>query len=105
MQKGNRTTIDKNGKSIGFELYRVENKEYVKCILNNSPLGKKFFKRRRPESCYSNTINFRKVQEVVGRFMVSPGRFCVVPSTFYPKQDGDFLLRIFSENDFVVEAS
>jgi calpain len=32
----------------------------------------------------------------MGRFKLPPGRYCIVPSTFDPNQEGDFLLRIYS---------
>ena len=97
MQKGKRTSLSEKALKIGFELYQVENKE-----ANKIPLDKKFFRQNRPEKSYSNFLEFTEAKEVVGRFMLSPGRYCVVPSTFHPKEEGTFFLRIFSENQIVV---
>ena len=60
----------------------------------SGPLDINFFKlhesvTRSPE--YSN------VREVVGRHRLQPGEYCVVPSTFAPNEEGDFVIRFFSE--------
>jgi Ca2+-binding EF-hand superfamily protein len=40
---------------------------------------------------------FTNAREVFARFDVDPGRYIVLPCTFKPNEDGDFLLRIFTE--------
>jgi Ca2+-binding EF-hand superfamily protein len=40
---------------------------------------------------------FTNAREVFGRFDLDPGRYIVLPCTFKPNEDGDFLLRIFTE--------
>merc|ERR1711915_330372 len=58
----------------------------------NSCLGEKFFKHTPFKS--SNFINAR---EVTSRFKVPPGTYIIVPSTFHPDSEGQFLLRAFYE--------
>ena len=99
MKKGTRTTLRDNALKIGLELYHVGNKE-----ANKIPLDKKFFGKNRPEKSYSNFLEFTKGKEIVGRFMLQPGIYVIVPSTFHPKETGEFFLRIFSENQIVAEA-
>jgi len=38
--------------------------------------------------------NFR---EVTGRHKLAPGTYCIVPSTFDPGYEGDFVLRVYTE--------
>ncbi|XP_072170100.1 calpain-9-like isoform X1 [Diadema setosum] len=39
---------------------------------------------------------FTNTREVSGRFKLTPGTYCIVPSTFEPNQEGDFILRVYS---------
>ena len=41
--------------------------------------------------------SFINAREVVGRFSLDPGNYVVIPSTFYPHEEGQFLLRMVSE--------
>lgn len=64
-----------------------------------SPLDKNFFK-------YNSSVSrstFSNSREVVGRHKLAPGYYVVVPSTFKPNVDGDFILRIFSEQQVPAE--
>lgn len=45
----------------------------------------------------SNT--FINAREITNRFKLKPGCYCIVPSTFDANEEGDFLVRLFSEKE------
>jgi len=59
----------------------------------SSPQDKNFFKYNRS----MGRSTFTNAREVVGRHKLAPGYYVIVPSTFKPNEEGDFLLRMFSE--------
>lgn len=78
--------------TIGYSVYKTKSK-------TTSPLDKNFFK-------YNSSVSrstFSNSREVVGRHKLAPGYYVVVPSTFKPNEDGDFILRIFSEQQVPAE--
>ncbi len=77
---------------LGFAIYQLEEDVTL-------PLDRDFF--RYHASC-ARSPTFINMREVVARFKLEPGAYVVIPSTFEPDQEGDFLLRIFSEKDSVV---
>ena len=60
----------------------------------DEPLDVEFFKYNRAAA---KSPTFCNMREICGRHKLQPGHYCVIPSTFQPNQDGDFLLRMFSE--------
>ncbi|XP_062400197.1 calpain-9 [Sardina pilchardus] len=88
MQK-NRRALRKEGmdmETIGFAIYEAPN--------DDEHLGKDFF-RYHPSKARSRTyINMREVSE---RFTLPPGKYVLVPTTFQPHHEADFMMRIFSE--------
>ncbi|XP_017295028.1 calpain-9 [Kryptolebias marmoratus] len=88
MQK-NRRKLRKEGmdmETIGFAVYEAPDEE--------DQVGKDFF-RYHPSKARSRTyINLREVSE---RFTLPPGKYLLVPTTFQPHHEADFLIRIFSE--------
>lgn len=59
------------------------------------PLDVNFF---RYNASVARSPSFINLREVSCRFKLPPGVYCIVPSTFDPNEEGEFLLRIFSEN-------
>ncbi|XP_029176499.1 calpain-A isoform X5 [Nylanderia fulva] len=76
--------------TIGFAIYHLEYPERLP-----KPLDINFFKYNASVGRSPAFINLR---EVTCRFKLPPGAYCIVPSTFDPNEEGEFLLRIFSEN-------
>lgn len=58
------------------------------------PQNLEFFKRNVPVANSSTFINKR---EVVGRHKLPTGSYLIIPTTFNPNEEGDFVLRIYSE--------
>lgn len=42
--------------------------------------------------------SFTNAREVMKRFDLAPGQYIIVPCSFKPGEEGDFLLRIFTES-------
>ncbi len=62
--------------------------------MTNGRLSKDFFLYNKMTAKSESFVNSR---EIVGRFALDPGEYVVVPSTFYPHEEGKFLIRMFSE--------
>ncbi|CAL7948381.1 unnamed protein product [Xylocopa violacea] len=76
--------------TIGFAIYALENPDRLP-----KPLDINFFKYN---ASIARSPAFINLREVTCRFKLPPGVYCIVPSTFDPNEEGEFLLRIFSEN-------
>ena len=57
-------------------------------------LDKKFVDYNRSAATSGSYTNSR---EVFARIDLDPGRYIIIPSAFKPQEEGDFLLRIFTE--------
>ncbi|CAB3247107.1 unnamed protein product [Arctia plantaginis] len=75
--------------TIGFAVYRMPDYGHVP-----KPLDLNFFKYNASAARSQSFINLR---EVSSRFKLEPGTYVIVPSTFDPEEEGEFLLRVFSE--------
>ena len=73
----------------GFALYFLRDPESL-----SNPLDTDFFKYTRSVGRSKAFINLR---EVTCRFRLPPGTYIIIPSTFNPGEEGDFIFRIFSE--------
>jgi calpain len=77
--------------TIGFAIYALpEGTEYP------SPLPMKFFKYNASVARSPTFINLR---EVSCRFKLPPGNYVIVPSCFEPNEEGEFIIRVFSEGE------
>ncbi|CAD5122448.1 DgyrCDS10873 [Dimorphilus gyrociliatus] len=89
MQIGRRK-LRKEGKdllTIGYVIYELKDS-------GAEPLDVQFFKYNQSKARSPSFINMR---EVCGRHKLKPGNYCIIPSTFEPNHEADFLMRIFSE--------
>uniref|UniRef100_A0A914RME9 Calpain catalytic domain-containing protein n=1 Tax=Parascaris equorum TaxID=6256 RepID=A0A914RME9_PAREQ len=61
------------------------------------PLDRNFFATHKSTARSAAFINLREVRlTVTGRFRLPPGSYVVVPSTFEPGEEGEFMLRVFT---------
>ncbi|XP_054604012.2 calpain-3b isoform X8 [Nothobranchius furzeri] len=98
MQKGRRMLRHKGLKflTIGFSVYEVP-KEMRE---QNQHLQKDFFLYTASKAKCKSYINLREVTE---RFRLPPGEYVIIPTTFKPHEEGEFILRVFSEKQNVSE--
>ncbi|XP_014666381.1 PREDICTED: calpain-B-like isoform X1 [Priapulus caudatus] len=79
----------------GFVIYELTKDYHV-------PLPKHFFDNNQWVASCDYYINQRSV---IKRFKLVPGRYVVVPSTWEPEEEADFMLRVFSESESVAESA
>jgi calpain len=72
--------------AIGFALYEIRGGVRRK-------LDTEFFANTK--SC-GRSPAFINLREVTGRFRVPPGEYVIIPSTYEPNEEADFMLRIFT---------
>ncbi|KAH8398927.1 hypothetical protein KR222_005072 [Zaprionus bogoriensis] len=75
--------------TIGFAIYNLRDQD-----LENRPQGLNFFKYK---SSVGRSPHFINTREVCARFKLPPGHYLIVPSTFDPNEEGEFIIRVFSE--------
>lgn len=93
MQKGRRKERSSGATlhNIGFAIYEVP-KEMKG---NQQQLQKDFFLYNASTARCKSYVNMREVTE---RFCLKPGEYVIIPSTFDPHKESEFLLRVFSES-------
>ncbi|XP_061097167.1 calpain-3-like [Conger conger] len=92
MQKNRRMERKAGGQlfTIGFAIYEVPKE----MLGQEQHLPKDFFLYNASTAKCKTYINLREVSQ---RFRLSPGEYAIIPSTFEPHREGEFLLRVFSE--------
>ncbi|XP_012933889.1 calpain-3 isoform X12 [Heterocephalus glaber] len=88
MQKNRRKDrkLGANLFTIGFAIYEMHG--------NKQHLQKDFFLYNASRARSKTYINMREVSQ---RFRLPPSEYVIVPSTYEPHQEGEFILRVFSE--------
>ncbi|XP_052700299.1 calpain-B-like isoform X5 [Crassostrea angulata] len=74
--------------TIGYVIYKIPEGSGA------GPLPLDFFKYN--ASC-AKSNNFINMREVCTRHKLPSGQYCIIPSTFQPHQQGNFLLRLYTE--------
>nr|XP_022333310.1 calpain-B-like isoform X6 [Crassostrea virginica] len=74
--------------TIGYVIYKIPDDT------KEGPLPLNFFKYN--ASC-AKSNSFINMREVCTRHKLPPGQYCIIPSTFEPHQEGNFLLRLYTE--------
>lgn len=88
--------------TIGFAVYAIhdnlvdtsEDLMMERGFVRRQLLNTEFFKYNKSVARSPSYINLR---EVITRVKLPPGRYCIIPSTFDPNEEGEFILRIFTE--------
>lgn len=81
--------------TIGFAIYHLTDRD-----LETRPQGLSFFKYR---ASVARSPHFINTREVCARFKLPPGHYLIVPSTFDPNEEGEFIIRVFSETKNIME--
>ncbi|XP_056301497.1 calpain-3b isoform X2 [Danio aesculapii] len=94
MQKGRRVERCSGATlhNIGFAIYEVPKEMKGN---QQQQLSKDFFLYNASTARSKSYVNIREVTE---RFCLKPGEYVIIPSTFDPHKESEFLLRVFSEN-------
>ncbi|XP_065356658.1 calpain-A-like [Calliphora vicina] len=81
--------------SIGFAVYHLNERD-----MQTRPLGLEFFKNK---AMVARSPHFINTRDVTARFRLPPGHYLVIPSTFDPNEEGEFIIRFFSETQNKME--
>ncbi|XP_068198003.1 calpain-3b isoform X2 [Antennarius striatus] len=92
MQKGRRMQRHQGARflTIGFSIYEVPQEMRGQ----NQHLQKDFFLYTASKAKCKTYINLREITE---RVRLPPGEYVIIPTTFEPHEEGEFILRVFSE--------
>ena len=109
-QKRQQTRVQQAEEYINLRLYRIKDSVNVSQVGQGYKFYPKDLERQgdtgnRLQSLTMcvNTIEFVSLgpyinkREVTGRFRVKPGNYILIPSTYEPDREGEFLVRIFTE--------
>ncbi|KYO28421.1 hypothetical protein Y1Q_0016006 [Alligator mississippiensis] len=103
MQKNRRKErkLGANLYTIGFAIYEVpqesvmhQKRRSLEMQGNKKHLQKDFFLYNASKARSKTYVNMREISE---RFRLPPSEYVIIPSTYEPHQEGEFILRVFSE--------
>ncbi|NWI65781.1 CAN3 protein, partial [Todus mexicanus] len=98
MQKNRRKErkLGANLYTIGFAIYEVPALDLLLHSMHGTKhhLQKDFFLYNASKARSKTYINMREISE---RFRLPPSEYVIIPSTYEPHQEGEFILRVFSE--------
>ncbi|XP_074654273.1 calpain-B-like isoform X2 [Tubulanus polymorphus] len=77
--------------SIGFQVFKVRND--TPRVINQDNFSDYVLRRAAMSNAYTN------LRETTNRFELDPGRYIIIPTTFAPGKEAEFLLRIFTEKE------
>ena len=63
---------------------------------HSGTLDHRFF---RSHAACARSPSFINMREISSHHALAAGSYVIVPSTFEPNQEGDFIVRVYSEND------
>lgn len=92
MQRRQPISRAKGMNKIGFRVYRVDE--------TTEELSAPFFSYRRNDGCHkpvAKTLTWVDGRETNIRLRLSQGKYCIIPCTYMPDAEGDFILRIHIE--------
>ncbi len=81
--------------AIGFKLYKCKNSSTTRVDEHYM----------RKNNSYARSDHFINMREVSKRLHLPPGRYCIIPSTFEPGKAGEFILRVFIEQNWANASS
>lgn len=74
---------------LGFTIYEISGSD-----LAEKPKKQDFFKQNMPKY---RTPAHRGIREVIGRVRLTPGHYLIIPSTYKPDRNAEFMIRVFTE--------
>uniref|UniRef100_A0A8C7TAH2 Calpain 9 n=1 Tax=Oncorhynchus mykiss TaxID=8022 RepID=A0A8C7TAH2_ONCMY len=86
--------MQKNRRALRKEGLDLQTIGFYMLYYNEDHLGKDFFRYNGSKARSKTYINVREISE---RFTLPPGNYLLVPTTFQPHDEADFIIRIFSE--------
>jgi len=92
MQRRRPASKVKGVNKVGFRIYRVDK--------DADELTSQFFSYRRNDGRHkavTKTATWQDGRESNLRIRLPVGKYCIIPSTFMPDQEGDFILRVHIE--------
>ncbi|XP_059138837.1 calpain-A-like isoform X2 [Physella acuta] len=75
--------------AVGFDVYKLKSAELRPLDNSRAPRNALLLTQRSGAYVY--------YREVTKRFELKPGTYVIIPSTFYPHEEAEFMLRLFTE--------